>query len=86
MNQTLSSRPEIGQVSWLDQEIAEISLLIPAWEAAELVTMASFRNVTVGQMLRALIREYLLQQDAAKEQDASEARVPHLWEQGGANG
>jgi hypothetical protein len=36
MNTGTSDRPEVGQFSWHNEEIAEISLLVPAWEAAEL--------------------------------------------------
>jgi hypothetical protein len=54
-----SGRPEVGQVGWLDQDVAEISLLVPGWQAAQLVSLANSQRLTVGQLLRRLIRQYL---------------------------
>jgi hypothetical protein len=62
MNHGYNERAKIGQVSWLDHEIAEVSLLMPAWHAAQLLTAATAERVTVGQLLRGLVHEYLAQQ------------------------
>ena len=62
-----SCRPEVGQVGWLDQEVAEISLLVSGWQAAHLVSLASSQRRTVGQLLRRLICEYLAHQPARTE-------------------
>jgi hypothetical protein len=64
MNQGQPERPEVGQVSWHDGEVAEVSLLLPAWQAALLQSLADSRRVTVGQLLRGLITEYLAKQAA----------------------
>jgi hypothetical protein len=34
-------RPEVGQVCWTDEDIAEVSLLLPGWLAARLVSLAN---------------------------------------------
>jgi len=59
MSQAYSNRPEVGQVCWPNEEIAEISLLTPGWQAAQLVALATSQRVTVGQLLRGLIHKYL---------------------------
>jgi hypothetical protein len=59
MKPSHSERPEIGQILWLDEEVAEISLLLPGWQAAQLVAFASRQQVTAGQLLRDLVKKYL---------------------------
>ena len=59
-----SGRPEVGQVGWLDQDVAEISLLVPGWQAAQLVSLANSQRLTVGQLLRRLVRRYLAHRPA----------------------
>jgi hypothetical protein len=59
MNRSKTERAEVGQVTWLDEEIAEISLLLPGWQAAQLVSLATSQRATVGQFLRWLIRKHL---------------------------
>jgi hypothetical protein len=73
VNEGFSDRPEIGQVSWPEKEIAEVSLLMCAWEAAQLVTMASVQRVTVGQLLRGLIREFLAREAGVNRHQEPEA-------------
>ena len=46
-------------ICWLDEQMAELSLLLPAWQAAEMERLAHSRGLTVGQLIRLLIREYL---------------------------
>jgi hypothetical protein len=70
MNTGPSDRPQVGQVSWHEEEIAEISLLVSAWQAAELVSEAALQRMTVGQLLRSLIRQHLGQRTT---EDASQA-------------
>jgi hypothetical protein len=59
-NRCLPERPEIGQVSWLDEGVAEVSLLLPAGQAAELVTAAAAQRLTAGQLPRVLVRKHLV--------------------------
>ena len=59
MKPSHSERPEIGQILWLNEEMAEISLLLPGWQAAQLVVFASRQQVTAGQLLRDLVKKYL---------------------------
>ena len=61
MKPSHSERPEIGQILWLNEEMAEISLLLPGWQASQLVAIASRQRMTAGQLLRHLIKIYLAQ-------------------------
>jgi hypothetical protein len=71
-----SGRPEVGQVGWLDQEVAEISLLVPGWQAARLVSLAGSQRLTAGQLLRRLIRQYLVQRSSGTKSGV--CRVPRI--------
>ena len=48
-----------------DQEVVEVALLLPLWQAMELEAAASRRGMTTGQMLRRVIGELLADQPAA---------------------
>ena len=45
-----------------DQEVVELALLLPRWQAMELEEAASRRGMTTGQMLRRVIGEMLAAQ------------------------
>ena len=45
-----------------DQEVVELALLLPLWQAMELEAAASRRGMTTGQMLRRVIGEMLASQ------------------------
>src|SRR5689334_21150026 len=47
-----------------DQEVVEVALLLPLWQAVELEAAASRRGMTTGQMLRRVIGELLAAQPA----------------------
>ena len=47
-----------------DQEVVELALLLPLWQAMELEAAASRRGMTTGQMLRRVIGELLASQPA----------------------
>jgi hypothetical protein len=64
MMQQHDSRPDVGQVSWVNEEIAEVSLLMPGWQLSQLVSLATSQRLTVGQLLRTLIRSHLAQNAA----------------------
>ena len=66
MNQR--ERPEAGQILWTNEEVAELSLLLPGWQAAELATLAGGQGLTLGQLLRRVIEEYLARQSDLGEQ------------------
>ena len=76
MKQIYCDRPEIGQISWLDEEIAEVSLLMSGWQAAQLVAHASRQQVTVGQLLRDLIKIYLTKGTPRNKRRESEVLTP----------
>jgi hypothetical protein len=46
----------------LDQEVIELPLLLPRWQAQELEAAASRRGMTTGQMIRRVIGEMLAAQ------------------------
>ncbi|MCS6864983.1 MAG: hypothetical protein NZS48_07950 [Gemmata sp.] len=48
-----------------DQEVVEVALLLPLWQAVELEAAASRRGMTTGQMLRRVIGDLLAAQPAA---------------------
>jgi hypothetical protein len=45
-----------------DQEVVELALLLPLWQAMELEAAARRRGMTTGQMLRRVIGEMLAAQ------------------------
>lgn len=45
-----------------DQEVVELPLLLPRWQAEELEAAARERGMTTGQMLRRVIRELLAEE------------------------
>lgn len=45
-----------------DQEVVELPLLLPRWQAVELEAVARQRGMTTGQMLRRVIRDVLAAQ------------------------
>jgi len=49
------------EISPLDGDMAELLLLVPTGQAAALATVARERGLTVGQMIRRLIRSFLRQ-------------------------
>ncbi len=42
-----------------DQEVVELPLLLPKWQAVELENAARQRGMTMGQLLRRVIRDVL---------------------------
>jgi len=54
----------ISDAGRLDQEVVELPLLLPRWQAMELEAAASRRGMTTGQMLRRVIGEMLAAQPA----------------------
>ena len=42
-----------------DQEVVELPLLLPKWQAVELEAVARQRGMTMGQLLRRVIRQVL---------------------------
>ena len=48
-----------SRICWLDEQMAELSLLLPGWQPAEMERLAHSRGLTVGQLIRLLIRDYL---------------------------
>ena len=51
-----------ADVTRQDQDVVELPLLLPRWQALELEAAASRRGMTTGQMLRRVIGELLAAQ------------------------
>jgi hypothetical protein len=48
------------------EDMVELSLLLPGWQAEALATEADQRGLTAGQMLRSLIREFCTSRSAGE--------------------
>lgn len=62
MFETVSS--DVGRQ---DQEVVELHLLLPRWQALELEAAARQRGMTTGQILRRVIGELLTEQVVASK-------------------
>jgi hypothetical protein len=51
----LAPRPGTREITPIDNEVVELALLLPRWQAAALEDAAHQRGLTTGQMLRKLI-------------------------------
>jgi hypothetical protein len=60
MSQGRSERLIDGRTCRLDEEMAELSFLLPAGQAAEMERLARSRGLTLGQLIRVLIRDHLV--------------------------
>ena len=52
---------EMHRFDTLDSEMAELSLLLPAWQVSALEQAAQAEGITVGQLLRRLVNKTLAQ-------------------------
>lgn len=52
----------MGKVIWQSEDIAEILLLLPGWQAQELADLASSNGTSVGQLIRAFVSRCLCEQ------------------------
>jgi len=59
----LAPRPGGREITPLDSEVVELSLLLPRWQAEALEQAAHNRGITAGQMLRRLIGATLATSD-----------------------
>jgi hypothetical protein len=59
MSQNHAGCPIASRISYLDEEMAELSLFLPAEQVAQMESLASSRNMTLGQLIRLLVRNYL---------------------------
>ncbi|MDB5307013.1 MAG: hypothetical protein JWO38_1215 [Gemmataceae bacterium] len=57
--------PASADVARQDQEVVELQLLLPRWQALELEAAARERGMTTGQMLRRVIRNLLADEPIA---------------------
>jgi len=51
----LAPQPGTREITPIDNEVVELALLLPRWQAAALEDAAHQRGLTTGQMLRKLI-------------------------------
>jgi hypothetical protein len=54
-----TERPIEGRTCWPNTEMAELSLLLPGWQASEMECRAYSLGLTLGQLIRLLVRDYL---------------------------
>jgi hypothetical protein len=47
-----------NEIRTLDEEMAEMALLLPDWQARSLEAVARYEGVSAGQIVRRLIQEY----------------------------
>jgi hypothetical protein len=59
MNRDRVPGPMRDWVIWPDEQVAELLLLLPGRQAAELERLAHSSGLTMGQLTRLLIRDYL---------------------------
>jgi hypothetical protein len=64
MSRDHAEGPMKSRTCWLDEQRAEVSFLLPGWQAAEMERLAHSRDLTLGQPIRLLIRDYLTDQTA----------------------
>jgi hypothetical protein len=60
MDPNHAARLREGQVGWLEERVAELSVLLPGSQAVKLERLAYFQGLTVGQLIRLLIGDYLM--------------------------
>jgi hypothetical protein len=54
----VSSNLRAGEVAPLDNNMVELALLLPAWQAEALENAAEEQGISAGQMLRRLIGDF----------------------------
>jgi hypothetical protein len=64
MSQDEAGCPIESRTCSLNEEIAELSLLLPAEQAAQMERLAHSRDLTLGQLIRLLVCDYLADQGA----------------------
>ncbi len=52
-----------------EEEIVELAVLLPGWQAEALETAAHDQGMTTAQMLRSLIRDFFLHSASAQSRD-----------------
>jgi hypothetical protein len=57
--------PIESQICGLEEEIAEVSFLLSAVQVVQMERLAHSRNLTLGQLIRLLIRDYLADRAAS---------------------
>ena len=77
MNGDASDKPRNDRIAWLDEMCVELALLVPREQVARLIRLAAARGLTVGQLIRRLLDDYLACHDpgARPGQSAALARV-----------
>jgi hypothetical protein len=74
-----SEHPDCGSLHWHTDEVAEVSLLVPARQAATLVALALSRQVSVGELLRGLINTSLSKlENGNGNQDRGKTNFSHV--------
>ena len=61
-NSRVVSGADANELRRLDEDMVELSLLIPSSQAATLEQEARLQGLSAGELVRSLIREFLLRQ------------------------
>ena len=56
---TIAQEPIVGLTCRLAEEMTEFAVLLPSWEALQMERRARSQGLTVGQLIRTVIRDYL---------------------------
>lgn len=59
MNCEHAEGPIESRTCWLDEEMMEFSMLLPSWQAVDMEGVAHSQGLTLGQLIRLLISDYL---------------------------
>ena len=54
-----TTAPVASEFSWVDEEVVELSLLLPTKQAQALVKAAAGRGISAGQLVRQVTQEFL---------------------------
>ncbi len=68
MNRLELEGPEFCKAIWPNEDIAEISLLMPGCQAQELANVATRKRTTVGQLIRSFVSRCLCDQSHANDE------------------
>jgi hypothetical protein len=60
MNPNHAARFMEGHVGCPEEPVVELSVLLPGWQAVKVERLAYSRGLTVGQLIRLLIGDYLM--------------------------
>ena len=70
---SLSGPGKMADLCPLDNDMVEMSLLLPTWQAEALEEAADHQGMTAGQMLRGVIRDFFTRLQSSEPQNQPQA-------------